>query len=324
MSVELIKNVVETIAPVLTYVELIKNVVETIAPVLTYIINLSFQSGVFPASLKKSIIVPLYKKPNSKQIDNIRPISLLSVFSKIFEKCMKVRLVNYLHSIIFQNIAQFGFTKGKSTEDALINVVNKIHESMNNGKKTTGLFVDFRKAFDLVKFDLLLKKMENAGIRGVALQWFTSFLIGRTQQVKIGNFLSTPRIVKSGVPQGSVISATLFLIFINDLLQQRFSGTVWAFADDIALLYSNKNKQELWLQITNDLKFLKKWCFENKMSVNVSKTKFINFDFKGFRFQNSIKYHDNDCDESVTCDCNDILQVNEFQYLGVHLDEKMT
>lgn len=213
---------------------LITNIADLISPVLTHIINLSFSSGVFPDILKRSIVVPIYKKGVSCKLDNLRPISLLSIFSKIIETVMKDRITKYLNSLHFLSSKQYGFRKGKSTEDALIIVSEYIFKCLNEDKKTTGLFVDFRKAFDLVNHSVLLQKLESIGVRGLAQGWFKSFLTGRTQQVRIEKILSTPQEVTSGVPQGSVLSATLYLIFINDLLESNFNGTPNAFADDIA------------------------------------------------------------------------------------------
>ena len=182
-------------------VALIKAISMYIVPVLTHIINLSFNTGIFPERLKLSTVIPIYKKGNSLKLDNLRPISLLSVFSKIFEKMMKVRILNFLDKIHFFNENQYGFRRNKSTEKAIAKVTDCIYASVNKSLKTTGLFIDFRKAFDLVNIDILLLKLEKIGIRGVALNWFKSFLVGRVQQVRIKDCLSTPLTVKSGVPQ---------------------------------------------------------------------------------------------------------------------------
>lgn len=303
---------------------LIKRIANYIAPVLSFIINLSFKEGVFPEKLKSSVVIPILKKPNIFKIDNIRPISLLSIFSKIFEKTMKCRLVKYLEIHNFLSPYQFGFIKKKSTEDALITVSDKIYSNLNQKNKITGLFIDFRKAFDLVDHSILMNKLETIGIRGVALSWFTSYLTGRTQRVRVGDSLSDPLLIRSGVPQGAVLSANLFLIFINDLLTQPLFGTINAFADDLAIFYFKNNVQEIWDCIVSDLKLIRSWCLFNKMQINVDKTKYINFDHKSFEFTNILKFHEINCNEQVICSCKSIEKVDCFKYLGVTLDENLS
>lgn len=301
----------------------IKHVSEIISPILAHIANLCFSSGVFPEKLKVSIVIPIFKKLSSLKLDNLRPISLLSVFSKIFEKLMKTRLINYLNRIQFFSDRQFGFRKGKSTEDALVNVSDMIYNSMNAGSKSTGLFVDFKKAFDLVNHDILLLKMEAAGIRGVALNWFRSFLTGREQRVRVGASLSSAAPVKMGVPQGSVISATLFLVFINDLLELQLNGNPSAFADDVALFYCHKNIQVISNFLNEDLRVLRNWCALNKMQINVSKTKYVNFYFKEFDLVTDPKYHlSSSC--LANCSCATIGKEHSFKYLGLTLDDKLS
>lgn len=304
---------------------LVKHIIDSIAHVLTYIINLSFSSGVFPEQLKLSIVIPIQKKSNSLKLENLRPISLLSIFSKVFEKLMKDRLLKYLENLNFFSNKQFGFTKGKSTEDALVSVTDLIYTSLNDKNKTTGVFIDFKKAFDLVDHDILLSKLEAVGVRGITLNWFKSFLVNRKQKVKIGNKFSLSSVVKTGVPQGSVSSATLFLIFINDLLNLNFRGQISAFADDIALFYSGKDPATIAEIINEDLILLNNWVKANKMQVNVSKTKFINFDFVGFELPVPLKYHINGCNFNLgLCNCEEIEKVNSYKYLGVTLDEKLS
>lgn len=304
-------------------VNLVKCIAEEIANVLTYIINLSFSTGVFPDSLKLSIVVPLLKKPNLLNINNLRPISLISVFSKIIEKIMKTRLIGYLNNISVLSTNQFGFTKGKCTEDALIKVTDYIYSNFNENKKVTGLFIDFKKAFDTVNHSILLNKMESIGIRGVALDWFSSYLSGRRQRVRVAGCLSEALPVARGVPQGAVLSANLFLIFINDLLAQNLNGSVNAFADDVAIFYSDLNTQNLLEKINEDLITVRNWCKLNCMEINVSKTKFVNFALRGFDLPRSLVYHKYNC-SSIVCDCQIIEQTATFKYLGVIFDEKLS
>jgi hypothetical protein len=306
-------------------VALVKRCTDIFAYLLEHIINCSFRTGVFPKSLKKSIVIPIPKKSNSIKIDNLRPISLLSVFSKIFEKVMKARLLSYLNNSNFFSENQYGFLEGKSTEQALSAFVETVYSKLNEGNKCTAVFVDFRKAFDLVDHECLLTKMENIGVRGNALNWFRQFLTDREQIVKCRGCLSKSEIIKKGVPQGSVLSATLFLIFINDLLEVQIEGRVTAFADDVAFLFWNKDRQKLCNSINKTLSFLNIWCMENKMCVNVSKTKVLNFKMNRHFFEeDNFKYHSLTCCRTPNCNCQTIENVGSFKYLGVIIDRELS
>lgn len=113
----------------------------------------------------------------------------------------------YLKSVHFQNASQFAFTENQPTEDALINFISKIYNSINNNCKTTAVFIDCKKAFDLVNHKILLQKLESADVRGTAFKWFESFLVGRSQTVKVNNQLIPPLTIKLEVTQGSVLSS---------------------------------------------------------------------------------------------------------------------
>lgn len=234
-----------------------------------------------------------------------------------------IRLESFLKKYNLLNSNQFGFIKGKSTESALTTVTEHIFNGLNSKLKTTGLFIDFKKAFDMVNHEILLNKLEAFGIRGVPLNWFRSFILGRRQQVKIKNTFSDPLVTHSGVPQGSMTSATLFLIFINDLLNINFHGKINAFADDIALFYTDSNLNTLTVFINEDLLLLKEWCTTNKMQVNVNKTKFMNFDLTGFDLPNPIIFHSSTCNIQL-CTCQPLEKVKTIKYLGVLLDEKFS
>jgi len=156
---------------------------------------------------------------------------------------------------------------------------------------------------------ILINKLEAAGVRGVALKWFQSYLSNRKQQAKIKSCLSSPQAVEAGVPT----SATLFLIFINDLLKVNFHGKISAFADDIAFFYSNKNTTILANLMSEDLLLLSNWCSINKMQVNVDKTKFINFGFSDFDLPLPLKYHSNTCNSPQHhCICQEIEKVTDI------------
>ena len=183
---------------------------------LCKIINHSFQTGLFPDALKISEVIPIHKGGSTEELNNCRPISLLSIFDKIIEKIMHKRLYEFLqeHNILFQN--QFGFRKNNSTYFAIIEIAEKIKETVDNKKYGCGIFIDLRKAFDTVNHEILLRKLEHYGIRGTAPNWF-KYLTNRKQYVSLNGESSELKQITCGVPQGSCLGPLLFLLYMNDL-----------------------------------------------------------------------------------------------------------
>ena len=150
---------------------------------LCKLINISFHTWVFPESINVAKVVPTFESGSSQDINNYRPISLLSVFSKIIEKVVHQRLHLFLqeNDIIYKS--QYGFQKNESTIHSLIQIVEKIRNAIGNKMYGCGIFIDLKKAFDTVNHTILLNKLEHCGIRGSDLKWFTSYLSNRSQYV---------------------------------------------------------------------------------------------------------------------------------------------
>jgi retron-type reverse transcriptase len=169
--------------------------------------------------LKLSKIIPIPKNGDERVISNYRPLSILSVFSKILEKIMYKRLISYLHKNILSNV-QFGFRQGKSTELACYTFLNNIQEAIDKKYHVIGLFLDLTKAYDILNHQILLEKLDLYGIRGITNKWFHFHLSNRIQIVEITHvsnnnrrkFMSSPRTNFSGVPQGSILGPLLFFI----------------------------------------------------------------------------------------------------------------
>lgn len=302
---------------------LIKNIADSIAEHLTYLVNFSLSSGEFPSDLKNAIIIPLHKKSDKLNPSNFRPIALLSIFSKIFEKILKTRLVNFLENEGFFSKNQFGFQKKLNTENALLDFFGKVFEGMNDGDFCAGLFVDVMKAFDTVDHSILLDKMCKAGIRGVANQWFRSYLSGRKQRVRVGDVLSEEVEASYGIPQGSVLSGPLFLIYVNSLCDGKFQGKLTAFADDTSLFYRSSSALELKNIMQNDIKKLRIWFTDNYLVMS-PKTQALVFNLCAKnKIDLSLKYHEITC-LLQNCGCLDIDIVDNIKYLGLFVDNRLS
>ena len=210
----------------------LKFTVDLISSPLSHICQLSLDQGYFPSELKLAKIIPLFKSNDPSMFNNYRPISLLSVFSKILEKIMYDRLYDYLVTLQILYAFQFGFQKNKSTYMALISLTDKLIQALDNGNVCVGIFIDFRKAFDTVNHDILLDKLHYYGIRGTAHSWFHSYLTDRQQCVEFNNVTSRVIDMKCGVPQGSNLGPLLFLLYINDLAFVSPQLFAILFADD--------------------------------------------------------------------------------------------
>lgn len=294
---------------------------------LTNLINLSFDQGIFFSKLKKSLVIPIFKQGSKNDLNNYRPISLLSIFSKVIEKIMHIRLSKFLDKYQLISDNQYGFRKGKSTELALMKFTKIIYSNENNNIKSAAVFLDISKAFDTVNHRLLLKKLHSIGIRGHIYSWFESYLSGRTQFVKVDDSYSSELPINGGVPQGSILGPLLFLIFINDFCQLNLNCDIITFADDTVLVFSADNYLDLFKKIEISLQKAKIWFNNNLLKLNVSKTKFMIFSLKPTEpTVDSLRIHNPFCnlncnDASSTCD--KIKRVDSIKYLGLQIDSNL-
>ena len=225
--------------------------------------------------LKVSKVTSVDKGGELTDPSNFRPISTLSALTQIFEKLVYKQLINYIekHDILFQ--FQFGFRKGHSTAQAVSEIADNLREAIDNNLYTCGVFIDFSKAFDTVNHEILLKKLESYGIRGMPLKWLTSYLNNRQQYVAIGHTESPRQAMTCGSPQGSTLGPLLFLLYINDLSNCSETLTFRVFADDTNLFASAGDLKNLETLINSELGKVKVWCDVNKLSINFIKTNYM-------------------------------------------------
>jgi len=227
---------------------------EFISNSLVKIFNLSFETGIFPNLCKLAKVVPIFKKEDPLLCKNYRPISLLPIFSKIFEKLIYSRMYEYLDKNHLLYDKQFGFRSKHSTSHALISLTETIKNHLDNKELVSGVFIDLAKAFDTVNHSILCKKLSYYGFRGKFNELIKSFLTNRKQYVSINGFDSENLDTNCGVPQGSTLGPLLFIIYINDLHFSLKFSTASHFADDTCLIYASKNPKTLETNLNYDLK----------------------------------------------------------------------
>ena len=300
---------------------LVKDVIEDIAPALSIAINLSIKVGIFPSELKIAKIVPLFKnKGKIWHFENWRPVALLPALSKVYEKELHLQITEYFtsNSLFCEN--QFGFRKGRSTEDATLIFHDRIKQMLDNRQTPFAVFLDLSKAFDTIDHDLLLRKLAFYGFSNLALRLMESYLRDRRQYVDLDGMTSDQCDVSVGVPQGSILGPLLFLIYVNDLPNCTDILDATLFADDTSLsscfsAFTLGGAVNV-TAINSELNKIYKWLCVNKLSLNVSKTKYMIFESRLDPRPLPT--------EPLKINGEAIKQCTEFDFLGLTIDSKLT
>ena len=293
-------------------ISFIKLSVDIIAPIITKIFNLCIQHGIFPESFKYAEVVPIFKSGSKANINNYRPISLLSPFSKIFESYICNQLTSFLdkNNILYR--LQYGFRQDSSTELAVTQLVDDLIDAAENKLINCSIFLDLAKAFNTVNHKILLHKLGKYRVRGLPLLLIENFLKDRSQSTVINNSKSKSQEINVGVPQGSSLGPLLFLININDLPSST-NLKVRLFADDACVSYQHQDPSTLNEIINTELVKINDWLESNKLFINYSKSNFLIFNKtrKQHKFLIQLKNHT-------------LTQVSSTKYLGVIIDDKLT
>ena len=298
----------------------LKKIGQFVSNPISHITNLSLSSGVFPHLFKVANVVPLFKKGDSSLISNYRPISLLPVISKVVEKVVYCRLSSFVfstnttagNSLITNH--QYGFRPSFSTLHALSDATEFVRVNLDKGLCVLGLFLDFSKAFDMVVHSVLLSKLSSFGVHGVPLEWFRSYLSGRSQYVSVNGTSSSSLPIVKGVPQGSVLGPLLFLIYINDLVDGLHPLVhPILFADDSNFFIAAVDLPSAISLAQGLLDKVKDWCWSNGMTLNSQKSAIVHF---------RTPYRMRDAREpTILTYGNDIIpQATIVKFLGVYLD----
>lgn len=274
-------------------------------------INKSLKNGIFPKCCKISKVIPIHKKGKKDDPSNYRPISITSIFAKIFEKIIKNRLTEFFKI----SDSQYGFQNMSSTLGATADLMEHIIKKMEQKDHVITIFVDLQKAFDTINIKILLNKLRKMGIVGNAYKLLKSFLTGRKQYVQLHDHVSKELPIKSGVPQGTVLGPFLYLIYVESLANIGLECKYWMFADDTALVFNNKNEDELYQNINKDLGKFLDWLHINHLIINSQKTVFMEFKRKN---------KPTSPDKKILIDKVQIKNVKSYNYLGLTIDDKLT
>ena len=307
--------------------KLLKKISHIISPVLTITINQSITTGIFPDKLKIAKVLPLHKKGANNIFDNYRPISLLPVISKVFEKIVFKQLYDYFLTKKLLYNSQYGFRTLHSTELAALELTDRINENLDKGELPLAIYLDLSKAFDTLDHEILLEKLKYYGIIGNNLEWFSSYLRNRLQYVCLNDTNSSMLNITTGVPQGSILGPLLFLIYMNDISEATEIFHSILYADDTTLterlssfnivIDGNEiNKQNLENNINNELDKIYRWLCDNKLSINIPKTKFMIFHHRQRRIEHLIP--------NLHINNYQIEKVSEFNFLGITIDEHLS
>ena len=290
-----------------------KGTYKVIIKEITHFVNLCLQNGVFPKQLKIALIKPIYKSGEKDVFGNYRPISILPYISKLLEKIIHTRLMDFLTENSIINQSQFGFQKGLSTYMPILLLQENITKAFEKGNATCGIYLDLKKAFDTVDIKILVDKIEKYGIKNSALKILRSYLSERKQCVKINERISGLLNTNIGVPQGSILGPLLFIIYINDLPNVLSNGTCLLYADDTAIFFEGDDEEQLQKSVNEEMLKINNWMQINKLSLNMNKT-------VGQLYSNNSKVKD----ITVTMNNIKIKFVETVKYLGIFIDSKLT
>jgi len=262
----------------------LKNCSSELSPILARLFRLSIKTSVFPTPWKYGNIHPIPKKGNRSEPSNYRPITLTSTISKTFETIINKHIIKHLENNKLINDRQYGFRSGRSTADLIAYLTHNIHQTIENLGETHAIALDISKAFDRVWHPALLSKLNSYGLSPFS-SWISSFLSGRRVRVVLDGLFSDFFSINAGVPQGSVLAPTLFLIHINDLLSDTTSNPIHSYADDSTLHSSIKSKpsnlqdahDNISRTLNSDLAKVSEWGYKNMVNFNPDKTQYIKF-----------------------------------------------
>lgn len=286
---------------------------DILIPVLTKLINEVLNSGEYPDILKCSRVIPIFKSGIPSSVGNYRPISVVSILSKIIEKILKIRMLSFIKKYNMIDKQQYGFLEKSNTQSAALDVIHFVSCELDQGKYVIIILIDLQKAFDVICHTVTIKKLELMGFRGSTLKLLQSYLSNRSQIVCLDEVESRENKIGSGVPQGSVLGPLIYTLHVLSLKNAQLKANYFTFADDTLLVYSGENMTILQDTINEDLKRYNAWLSTNKLKINIKKTKYLMLKQK----------NKPDVQINIVLGDKPISKVECATYLGLQIDNKL-
>ena len=285
---------------------------------ITRLINDALRCNDFPDCLKIGLVNPIHKNGSKTEMANYRPITILPIFSKIFEYVIKRRLEDHLQMNNIICDSQFGYTKNSNTEIAVTHILNDVYNSVDMANATSLTCLDLSSAFDCVLHSLLINKLRKLKLTNAFLNLLSSYFDNRKQLVKIDDFVSNSLNVIHGVPQGGILSGLFFNFYINSINSLGLYSALNIYCDDISLVTSALNPPLLKEQIESDLARISTWLKFHYLFPNEKKTKYILFHNK--------RRHENFNEIALNIRFNNTVleRVENVKLLGLEIDETLS
>ena len=298
-------------------VRLLRECPDLIADSLCLIFNRSINTGTH--ELKCAKVLPLFKQGERINMNNYRPISIIPIVAKVFERIVYDQAYTFLASNNLLSHCQSGFRSlhSRSTVTALLEATNDWAFNIDRSNVNAIVFLDFKKAFDTVDHEILLSKLKLYGFGASANQWFKSYLSNRRQKCLVNGHLSNSRSLLCGIPQGTILGPLLFLIYINDLPNCLVHSKPRMYADDTHITFSSNNTNDINRCLNEDLENVSEWLIANKLTLNQSKTEFMVIGSRP-------KLSTLNSPISLEIDGISVEQVPHTKSLGVHIDQNLS
>ena len=296
--------------------KLIKEWATQFSTPLTLLYNKSITLAKYPGQWKLARVTASYKKKNRSLAENYRPISLLNIFGKIFEKLVYIQMMNFIDKRKIFFVYQYGIKKKHSTSLALIDIVDKMKFALDKNEYALGILLDITKTFDSINHDILITKLENYGFHGHSSVLLRSSLSGRIQFTSLQSCTSDMRTISYGVPQGSILGPLLFLLYINYIQYVSHEIYLRLFADDTAIFLHQRDPNILIHQGKLTIKQIMTWFETSKLSLSIGKSNFILFHGRHKNTQNQFT--------AINIGDESILRTYSGRYIGLTLDENLS